>query len=209
MRMQEAVGLSFLNLPLVCTSKPPKAHLSQWLPARFHSETVVQEPLVTFRCPHSTTHPCLLCFQSSSGRPPSLCTAWSQMKGSDLSLGTDMWLTHSSSPSPSWDPIFYTRGVPTWGQLGSCLLERWLHYMAQPMPTFPLPWFCPHFHCHGSHWYLTGSGCLAFRAPYLLFFKPGQPPTLFQKMAFLEWIKKPQYIYTMDYYSAIKRNESE
>ena len=28
--------------------------------------------------------------------------------------------------------------------------------------------------------------CLAFRSPYLLFFKPGQPPKLFPKMAFLE-----------------------
>ena len=75
-RINEDAGSSGAQFPespwcaLVCTSEPPKAHLSQWQPARFHSETVVQEPLVTFRCPRSTTHPFLLCFQSSSGRPP-------------------------------------------------------------------------------------------------------------------------------------------
>lgn len=142
MRMQDAVGLSFLNLPGVHLSAQAN-HQRLSLPV-----TTGQLPLRDC-CARTTCHFSL----SPFNHPPlpivspvflpeaSLCIAWSQMNGTDLSLGTDKWLAHSSSPSPSCDPIFYIDGVPTWEQLRSSLPQWWLHYMAQPVPTFPLPWF--------------------------------------------------------------------
>ena len=148
MRMQEAVGLS-LFIPLVCTSKPPKAHLSQWLPACFHSETVVQEPLVTFRCPRSTT-PLLTVF------PVFLWEA--SLPVHSLKSNEGIW------PFPGDRHVTDTQLI-TLPFLGSYILYTWCANMgtvgvlsaramatlhgpahahvptAMVLPTFPLPWF--------------------------------------------------------------------
>ena len=142
MRMQEAVGPSFLILPGVTLSLQAKHQ-------RLTSPVTTSQLPLRACCVRITCHFLLSPFSHS---PFSYCVSSLPLGGLPvhslesngwiwLSLGTHMWLTHSSSPSPSWDPIFYIHGVPTREQLRSCLLQRWLHDVAQAMPTFPLPQF--------------------------------------------------------------------
>lgn len=175
MRMQDTVGLQFPESPwcaLVCTSKPPKAlSPSDNQPAstqRLLCKNHLSLFAVTVQPP--TPSYCV------SSLPPGGLLVHSLVKWmGSLSLGTDMWLGTNFIVLPSWDPIFYIRGVPTWEQLRSCLPQWWLlHGPARAHVSIAM----------------VLTGILLVLAAWLsdlltcCSFKPGQPPKLFKRWPF-------------------------